>query len=127
MKVLLSKIWWDEFELKKELAEYICNHPDEFEGFAEDLECLSCRYDHNACVDCLTGTCPNHYSWNSELRTNKNIIELCESKNFPEYTIINIPDDVTDWVLETINNDMGETYERIIYVVDGKLNWAYAE
>lgn len=120
MKALLSADWC-EFNLRKELAEYICNHPDEFEGLKDEF-----GNDFN--VDTLVNGYVSCYISNDrDLRTNSNLIALCEKENFPEYVVVELPDKVTDWQLDISNTDEGIPYERIVYVLDGKLKWAYAE
>lgn len=116
MKVLLSADWY-EFKLRKELAEYVCNHPDEFEGLKYEI-----GKDFN--VDILVNGYVNfYYSNDRNLRTNSNLIALCEKENFPEYVVVELPDNVTDWQLDISNADEGIPYERIIYVLDGKIHW----
>lgn len=121
MKVLLSADWY-EFKLRKELAEYVCNHPDEFEGFKDE-------FGKNFNVNRLVVEPIGYYysKYDHVLRTNSNLIALCEKENFPEYVVVELPDNVTDWKLDISNADRGIPYERIVYVLDGKLKWAYAE
>lgn len=58
-------------------------------------------------------------------RTDPEVIALVEylgeeaNSRYSKLTIVNIPDDTTDWMIDEYDG-----WERIIYVVDGKFNFA---